>query len=82
MNKESKLFKKIDDTYIEITKEQLIMELQESNKSLEQENERLNNIINELEKYIISMIDNSGVSISNTEIYEDVLDKLKELKGE
>lgn len=45
MNKESKLFKKIGDTYIEITKEQLIIELQESNKSLEKEIERIKDII-------------------------------------
>lgn len=52
MNKESKLFKKIGDTYIEITKEQLIIELQESNKSLEKEIERLNNAISKAIEYI------------------------------
>ena len=41
---------------------------------------KLNNIINELEKYLEDLIDNDCVSIEATEIYEDTLDKLKELK--
>lgn len=50
MNKEkleAKLFKKIDNTYVEITKEQLIISLQEANKTLEQENKQLKDKINQ-----------------------------------
>lgn len=39
---EAKLFKKINNSYIEITKDQLLIEIQEANKSLEKEIERLN----------------------------------------
>lgn len=46
----------------------------------EDEIDRLNNIISELEKYLINLINNEGISIEATEVYEDVFDKLKELK--
>ena len=45
---------------------------------LEIEIERLNNIINELEKYLIKMSDRSW---DDNGAYDNVLDKLKELKG-
>ena len=53
--------------------------------NLQEENERLNNIIidkkltiNELEKYLIKMSDRSW---DDNGAYDDVLDKIKELKG-
>ncbi len=46
---------------------------------LEIEIERLNNIINELEKYLIKMSDRSW---DDNGAYDNVLDKLKELKGD
>lgn len=69
-----------------------ISELEEQIEYLEylkNENERLNNIIDELEKYCKSEI-NSTPTFSFDRYYtpgfndgvEDVLDKLKELKGE
>ena len=45
-------------------------------KEQQQEIERLNNIINELEKYLIEQVERS---YSND--YDNVLDKLDELKG-
>ncbi len=45
---------------------------------LEIEIERLNNIINELEKYLIKMSDRSW---DDNGAYDNALDKLKELKG-
>ena len=46
------------------------------NKELQKEIERLNNIINGLEKYLIEQVEKS---YSND--YDNVLDKLDELKG-
>ena len=50
----------------------LLNKLDENNKEIE----RLNNIINELEKYLIEQVEKS---YSND--YDNVLDKLDELKG-
>jgi hypothetical protein len=50
------------------------------NKQLEQKDkeiDRLNNIINELKKYLIEMSDKSW---NDNGAYDDILDKLKELK--
>ena len=44
----------------------------------EKEIDRLNNIIDELEKYLIEMSDRSW---DDNGAYDDVLDKLKELKN-
>lgn len=55
---------------------QINEEHQKLNGELRVENERLNNIINELEKYLIEQVEKS---YSND--YDDVLDKLQELKG-
>ena len=49
---------------------------EEKNKEID----RLNNIISEIEKYLINLINNDGISIEATEVYEDVFDKLNELK--
>lgn len=53
---------------------------------LEQENEKLNNIINELEKYLQENINNIYAYFDNApfgveETYKEVLSKLQELKG-
>ena len=53
--------------------ENLHKELEEKDKEIE----KLNNIINELEKYLIEQVEKS---YSND--YDNVLDKLDELKGE
>jgi len=55
---------------------QINKEHQKINGELRVENEKLNNIINELEKYLIEQVEKS---YSND--YDDVLDKLQELKG-
>lgn len=55
--------------YIEVTK---------GISELEVEIDKLNNIINELEKYLIKMSDRSW---DDNGAYDNVLDKLKELKG-
>ena len=57
-----------------------IIKLKSQNKLLSAENSYYKHIINELEKYLNKLIDCSSVSIEATETYEDVLDKLKELK--
>ena len=51
-------------------------ELEETIENTLKEIERLNNIINELEKYLIEQVEKS---YSND--YDNVLDKLDELKG-
>lgn len=53
------------------------MELTADNIIKEKEIDRLNNIINELEKYLIEMSDKSW---DDNGAYDDILDKLKELK--
>ena len=50
--------------------------LEDINEELMEERNRLNNIINELEKYLIEQVEKS---YSND--YDNVLDKLDELKG-
>lgn len=47
-------------------------------QELLEEVERLSNIINELEKYLIKMSDRSW---DDNGAYDDVLDKIKELQG-
>lgn len=54
------------------------IELANRIKEQQQEIERLNNIINELEKYVI---DREERSWDDNGAYDDVLDKLQELKG-
>lgn len=51
------------------------------NACLERENNRLNNIIEELEKILEQIIENSAVT-SDVEISKYILNELKELKGE
>lgn len=65
-----------------------IQEIIDTNKYLSQEIERLNNIINELEKWLKSeyeryLNDEENLVFSNVEAidYGSVLNKLKELKG-
>ena len=52
-----------------------------ANKMLEQEIERLNNIINELEIYINKTIIDGGTRGSMTFWYRQIYDYLQELKG-
>lgn len=58
-----------------------VHDLYDENKELKKEIERLNNIINELEKYVIE--NSFGSPLHNTCVIElsKVLDKIKELKG-
>lgn len=84
------------DTTINI--EETIQELNKQNKRIEElclEIERLNNIINELEKYCIEEIEDYSKEIKSQYItditrsqyegekvcFEDILDRLQELKG-
>ena len=55
--------------------------LKQKNKNLITENKKLNNAFDDLEKYLINLINNDGISIEATEVYEDVLDKLNELRS-
>lgn len=57
MNKESKLFKKVDNNYIEITKEQLITELQKANEELENINEKMSLALESAEQKLDKAID-------------------------
>lgn len=49
--------------------------------NLQEENERLNNIINELEKYLEKIIIDGGTRGSMTFWYRQIYDYLQELKG-
>ena len=74
---------KINDNTLSILVENLsfkdYVEVTKNISELEIEIDRLNNIINELEKYLIKMSDRSW---DDNGAYDNVLDKLKELKGE
>lgn len=74
---------KINDDTLSILVENLSLkdyvEVTKDISELEIEIERLNNIINELEKYLIKMSDRSW---DDNGAYDNVLDKLKELKGD
>lgn len=66
---------------------QVNINLQQKVEQLEKENERLNNIINELEKWLIEQQREEGefcdFFLENKQIkVEEVLDKLKELKDD
>lgn len=73
--------------YINATKEEVIEDMFLDNCNLQQEIERLNNIINELEKYIIDFKEDyeKNEFQPNAKVYiywKDLIDKLQELKGE
>lgn len=55
-----------------------VHDLYDKNEELKEEVKRLNNIINELENYVI---DREERSWDDNGAYDDVLDKLQELKG-
>jgi len=62
-----------------------VHDLYDENVKLKEEIERLNNIINELEKYCKEMAhieENELIAMNDfEEVYIDVLEKIKELKG-
>ena len=84
---EAKLFKKIDNTYVEITKEQLIISLQEANKSLEQENKQLKEDLrvsqsNE-ETYSLEMQEITKIlGLEEDTLFDDVKEFVKQLNEE
>ena len=63
----------------------MLNRIKEDNEERDKEIERLNNIINELEKYCKEMAhieENELIAMNDfEEVYIDVLDKIKELKG-
>ena len=86
MSEEAKLFKKVDNNYIEITKEQLITELQKANEGLKEnienyvkivlhdrkEIERLHSITKEVREYCL---EKAKGRLERT-LYDDILEIL------